>query len=57
MFKSLGFNSSAPPRGLQWRSGTKFIVFTVGMGAFVDLFLYGLIVSYYHDQCDYHLLC
>ncbi|KAL1798756.1 hypothetical protein ACET3X_002793 [Alternaria dauci] len=33
-----------PPRGLRWRSHPLFIVFTVGMGAFVDLFLYGLIV-------------
>ncbi|CAI9632470.1 unnamed protein product [Alternaria burnsii] len=32
------------PRGLRWRSHPLFIVFTVGMGAFVDLFLYGLIV-------------
>ena len=34
----------SPPRGLRWRSHPLFIVFTVGMGAFVDLFLYGLIV-------------
>jgi MFS family permease len=42
MLKRMGF--SGPPRGLRWRSHPLFIVFTVGMGAFVDLFLYGLIV-------------
>lgn len=35
---------SSPPKGLKWRSHTLFIVSTVGMGAFTDLFLYGLIV-------------
>jgi MFS family permease len=44
MLKRLGFSRSAPPKGLKWRSNTYFIVFTVGMGAFTDLFLYGLIV-------------
>ncbi|KAF2829474.1 MFS general substrate transporter [Ophiobolus disseminans] len=43
-FKNMGLSSSKPPRGLKWRSNTYFIVFTVGMGAFTDLFLYGLIV-------------
>ncbi|KAL1655906.1 hypothetical protein SLS61_001469 [Didymella pomorum] len=38
------FNSDKPPLGLQWRSHTLFITTTVGMGAFTDLFLYGLIV-------------
>ncbi|KAF2739078.1 MFS general substrate transporter [Polyplosphaeria fusca] len=33
-----------PPIGLKWRSNTFFIVSTVGIGAFVDFFLYGLIV-------------
>ena len=33
-----------PSPGIRWRSHPLFIVFTVGMGAFVDLFLYGLIV-------------
>jgi MFS family permease len=42
MLKHIGL--SGPPRGLKWRSHPFFIVFTVGMGAFVDLFLYGLIV-------------
>ncbi|KAF2258509.1 MFS general substrate transporter, partial [Lojkania enalia] len=32
------------PIGLKWRSNTFFIVSTVGVGAFVDFFLYGLIV-------------
>ncbi|KXT09002.1 hypothetical protein AC579_72 [Pseudocercospora musae] len=32
------------PAGLNWRSNTFFIVATVGIGLFTDLFLYGLIV-------------
>ncbi|KAF2631015.1 MFS general substrate transporter, partial [Macroventuria anomochaeta] len=44
MFKSLGLGGDKPPAGLQWRSHTLFIATTVGMGAFTDLFLYGLIV-------------
>ncbi|KAH6614006.1 major facilitator superfamily domain-containing protein [Boeremia exigua] len=40
----LGRSSDTPPRGLRWRSHTLFITTTVGMGAFTDLFLYGLIV-------------
>ena len=44
MFKRKESNDPSPPRGLKWRSNTLFIVFTVGMGAFTDLFLYGLIV-------------
>lgn len=32
------------PAGLKWRSNTFFIVATVAMGLFTDLFLYGLIV-------------
>ena len=32
------------PIGLEWRSNTLFIVATVGVGLFTDLFLYGLIV-------------
>lgn len=35
---------SRPPIGLQWRSNTLFIIATVGVGLFTDLFLYGLIV-------------
>ena len=35
---------SNPPWGLYWRSHTLFIVSTVGIGLFTDLFLYGLIV-------------
>jgi MFS family permease len=38
------FDASAPPKGLKWRSNTYFIIFTVGIGTFTDLFLYGLIV-------------
>lgn len=37
-------SSAHPPLGLQWRSNTFFIVLTVGMGAFVDFFLYALLV-------------
>jgi len=44
MLKPPSFHSSKPPSGLKWRSNTYFIVFTVGAGAFTDLFLYGLIV-------------
>ena len=35
---------TSPPPGLQWRSNTLFIVATVGIGLFTDLFLYGLVV-------------
>jgi hypothetical protein len=41
MLKSL---TDKPPAGLRWRSHTLFVTTTVGMGAFTDLFLYGLIV-------------
>ncbi|KAH7068993.1 major facilitator superfamily domain-containing protein [Paraphoma chrysanthemicola] len=40
----MSLSDLSPPRGLKWRANTYFIVFTVGMGAFTDLFLYGLIV-------------
>lgn len=33
-----------PPFGLKWRSSTTFIISTVAIGLFTDLFLYGLIV-------------
>ncbi|KAK5081732.1 hypothetical protein LTR05_007866 [Lithohypha guttulata] len=33
-----------PPIGLKWRSNTLFIIATVAIGLFTDLFLYGLIV-------------
>jgi MFS family permease len=32
------------PVGLKWRSNTLFILATVGVGLFTDLFLYGLVV-------------
>ncbi|CAG8960470.1 hypothetical protein HYFRA_00008189 [Hymenoscyphus fraxineus] len=35
---------SEKPTGLRWRSNKVFIVATVGIGLFTDLFLYGLIV-------------
>ncbi|KAK4544939.1 hypothetical protein LTR36_003844 [Oleoguttula mirabilis] len=35
---------SEKPAGLQWRSNTVFIVATVAVGLFTDLFLYGLVV-------------
>ncbi|KAI8942428.1 hypothetical protein NX059_000500 [Plenodomus lindquistii] len=44
MVETRGRNGSSPPWGLQWRSNTFFIVLTVGMGAFVDFFLYALLV-------------
>jgi MFS family permease len=37
-------NLNSMPMGLRWRSNTKFILCTVGIGLFTDLFLYGLIV-------------
>lgn len=36
--------SDSPPLGLRWRSSTIFIISTVTLGLFTDLFLYGLIV-------------
>jgi MFS family permease len=44
MLKQLGLSRSGPPKGLKWRSNTYFIILTVGLSAFTDLFLYGLIV-------------
>jgi MFS family permease len=44
MGKLLSSASSTPPKGLKWRSNNYFIITTVGMSAFTDLFLYGLIV-------------
>lgn len=35
---------SKRPYGLKWRSNTLFIVATVGIGLFTDLFLYALVV-------------
>ncbi|SLM37278.1 Tetracycline resistance protein, TetA/multidrug resistance protein MdtG [Lasallia pustulata] len=34
----------SPPLGLRWRSSTPFILLTVAIGLFTDLFLYGLVV-------------
>ncbi|KAL8751021.1 MAG: hypothetical protein Q9184_006208 [Pyrenodesmia sp. 2 TL-2023] len=36
--------TKSKPIGLGWRSSTLFIVSTVGIGLFTDLFLYGLVV-------------
>lgn len=36
--------AGSPPYGLRWRSSTLFIVATVALGLFTDLFMYGLIV-------------
>ncbi|OCK80138.1 MFS general substrate transporter, partial [Lepidopterella palustris CBS 459.81] len=41
---SMSSSSDKRPVGLCWRSNTYFIVVTVGVGIFTDLFLYGLIV-------------
>lgn len=38
------FSLPSKPIGLRWRSSTLFIVATVAIGLFTDLFLYGLIV-------------
>ncbi|KAK7520798.1 major facilitator superfamily domain-containing protein [Phyllosticta citriasiana] len=35
---------STPPLGLKWRTNSVFIISTVAIGLFTDLFLYGLIV-------------
>lgn len=37
-------SSSKPPFGLRWRANTIFILTTVAVGMFTDLFLYGLVV-------------
>jgi MFS family permease len=36
--------AESPPWGLRWRASTLFIIATVAVGLFTDLFLYGLIV-------------
>ncbi|KAI1840434.1 hypothetical protein JX266_013361 [Neoarthrinium moseri] len=36
--------SNSPPPGLRWRSNTFFIIATIALGLFTDLFLYGLVV-------------
>lgn len=36
--------SKSPPWALRWRSNTLFIIATVAVGLFTDLFLYGLVV-------------
>ena len=40
----LNHDYSVKPAGLRWRSNTFFIISTVAIGLFTDLFLYGLIV-------------
>lgn len=37
-------SSQKPPIGLRWRASTTFIISTVAVGLFTDLFLYGLVV-------------
>lgn len=37
-------NYTTPPPGLKWRSSTFFILLTLGIAMFTDLFLYGLLV-------------
>ncbi|KAF2658807.1 MFS general substrate transporter [Lophiostoma macrostomum CBS 122681] len=44
MLKTMARGKPATPIGLRWRSSTVFICITVGVGAFTDMFLYGLIV-------------
>ncbi|KAF2703343.1 MFS general substrate transporter [Pleomassaria siparia CBS 279.74] len=43
-FENVDIKQSKVPLGLQWRSNAFYICCTVGVGAFTDLFLYGLIV-------------
>jgi MFS family permease len=38
------YETNPKPMGLKWRSNTTFILATVAIGLFIDLFLYGLIV-------------
>ncbi len=38
------FSKRAVPKGLRWRASTPFIITTVAVGMFTDLFLYGLVV-------------
>ena len=40
----LDYDYKVKPAGLHWRSNTFFIIATVAVGLFTDLFLYGLIV-------------
>ncbi|THX66267.1 MFS transporter-like protein [Aureobasidium pullulans] len=40
----ISHDDSVPPAGIKWRSNTLFIVSTVAIGLFTDLFLYGLVV-------------
>ncbi|KAK4695881.1 hypothetical protein P7C71_g1948, partial [Lecanoromycetidae sp. Uapishka_2] len=58
--------AKSKPIGLKWRSSTLFIVSTVGIGLFTDLFLYGLVVPILpfilqdrvnlpHDQIQSHV--
>jgi len=39
-----GDDDNKPPLGLRWRSNSLFIIATVAIGMFTDLFLYGLVV-------------
>lgn len=36
--------AKSPPWGLRWRSSTLFILSTVGIGLFTDIFLYSLVI-------------
>jgi MFS family permease len=36
--------AESPPWGLSWRASTLFIIATIAVGLFTDLFLYGLVV-------------
>ena len=44
LFTVTMFSSDKPPIALRWRSHTLFILATVAIGLFTDLFLYGLVV-------------
>jgi MFS family permease len=44
MAATLNSDDNNPPRGIRWRSNTFFILSTVSVGLFTDLFLYGLVV-------------
>ena len=46
---------SSAPIGLQWRSSTAFILMTVGLGMFTDIFLYGLVTPVMPFMLEEHI--
>lgn len=48
-------SSTTPPIGLRWRASTPFILSTVAIGLFTDLFLYGLVVPVLPFMLQYRI--